>query len=153
MAWSNKGQGAGISLWFAIFYSLLTAGIALSMVFIPKALMDTSVKPIPIDQAVQAQQIKSRMWMTNEFTGQTNPFTYLGDLTGLDQLYTQKQMTYKVTLGTKSATYDETYFKRITPIARWNAVQYAEKRKVIASGIEQELTIEEYYPKKYELKK
>lgn len=153
MAWSRRAQGAGISLWFAIFYSLLTAGIALSMVFIPKALMDTSVKPIPIDEAVQAQQIKSRMWVTNEFTGQTNPFVYSKDLTGLDKLYTTKQMTYKITLGTNSITYDEAYYKRIQPIARWNAVQYAEQRKVTVEGAQQDLTIEEYYPKNYELKK
>jgi hypothetical protein len=153
MAWHRKAQGAGISIWFALFYSLLTAGVALALVFMPKSLVESSVQPIPVDQAVQAQQIKSGLWMTNEYTGRTNPFEYRDNLDGVDKISTPKLMTYKVTLGKKSATYDEPLYKRAQPIARFSYVVYVESRKVSAGGSVQDLNIEELYPKKYELKK
>lgn len=153
MAWHKKGDGPRMPLFFAICYAFLTAIIGLLMVTIPKNLVESSVQPIPIDQAVLAQQIKSRLWMTNEFTGQTNPFLYITDLTGLDKLYTTKLLTYNVSLDGKSATYDEPIYKRAKPLAKFKYETYIEKRKVTAGGTVQNLTIEEYYPRKYELKK
>jgi len=123
------------------------------MVIIPKNLVESSVQPISIDQAVLAQQIKSRLWITSEYTGQTSPFLYTANLAGLDKLYTTKLLTYNVSLDGKSAVYDELFYKRAKPLAKFKYETYIEQRKVMAEGTIQNLTIEEYYPRKYELKK
>ena len=153
MAWHKRANGPRIPLFFAIAYALLTSSVALTMVIIPKNLVESSVQPIPIDQAVLAQQIKSRLWITSEYTGQTNPFLYTTDLAGLDKLYTTKLLTYNVSLDGKSATYDEQLYRRAKPLAKFKYETYIEQRKVATNGTVQNLTIEEYYPKKYELKK
>ncbi len=151
---SRKGEEpAGISLWFAIFYSFLTAVVALSMVFMPKALMDKNAQPIPVDATSQAQQTASRLWVTNSYTGRTNPFEFSTDLKDIDKLYTTKLLTYKITIDGKSAIYDEPFYKIAKPLAVHKYQPYNEKRTVSAGGKPATLEIEELYPKKYAVKK
>jgi len=148
--WAKKAQGGEeLAIWFVAAYAALTLAIGMALVIMPKSLMGSSINPVSMDQAVQAQQIKSRMWVTNEFTGTTNPFEYSDDLAGLNTTYAQKQITYRVSIPGKSTTADAELYDIAKPLAQYRYLPYVEQRTVNIGGKPQTIVIEEYYPKKY----
>jgi hypothetical protein len=154
LRFSKRGQeAAGLTIWFALFYSVLTAAVALSLVIMPKALTEKNSQPILVDEIVQAQQIESRLWKTNEYTGTTSPFEYTTNVVDVGKIYTTKLMTYRVAIDGKSATYDEKFYKLAQPLAGFKYDPYAEKKMVMADGKPATLEIEILYPRKYDVKK
>lgn len=154
LSWGKKAQeAAGLTIWFALFYSVLTAAVALALVIMPKALIDKNSQPVLVDEIVQAQQIESRLWKTNEYTGTTSPFEYTTNVADVGKLYTTKLMTYRVAIDGKSATYDEKFYKLAQPLAGFKYNLYAKKQTVMADGKPATLEIEILYPRKYDVKK
>lgn len=149
MAWHKRGQSEDV-FWFALFYLPLTAIVVLSLVIMPKTLMEHSTQPIPLDEQIQSRQISSRMWQTSEVTGRTSPFDYNEDITDLNKTYTKKQMAYAVTIGDKKTIYNDDYYQMIKPIAEYRAKPFTEVRNVKVNGQTKQLVIEQYYPKRYE---
>lgn len=151
MAWNKRAQ-AETPFWYGLFYLPLTAIVILAIVIIPKNLMDKSVEPIPLDQQIQAKQTMSRLWETSTITGRTSPFQYTDDLTGINNTYSSKQMTYLVKIGDKETIHNKKFYEIAQPIAPFRYLPYSETRQINVKGTEKQLTIEEYYPKEYEVK-
>ena len=153
MAWNRRAQEAGgYIIWFALFYSLLTAAIILFLVTIPKSLLETSIQPIELDAAIQAQMITSKLWTTNQYTGATSPFDYTSDLSIINQTSARKYLTYKVSIDGKEGYYEKDFYEIAQPLAPFKYMPYTSATTVTVNGKPARLQIEEYYPKKYELK-
>lgn len=147
--WGKKAQSEDV-FWFAFFYGPLTAFVVLSLILMPRALMEQSLQPIPLDQTVQARQLNARLWQTDTITGRTSPFEY--DFTEkIDETYSKKAISYKVQIGEKEEYYNKELYDRAEPIAPARYLPYSERRMVIVDGTKKEITITEYYPKKYEI--
>lgn len=148
MAWHKKAQSEDV-FWFAFFYMPMTAIVVLSLVLMPRHLMGTALQPVPLDEAIQARQLNSMLWKTNELTGRTNTFEYEHN-SKINQIQTKKQMTYRVQLGTDEKYYRQDLFKIAKPIAPYRYEPFNQVRHVRVNDKIEQLHIEMYYPKQYE---
>lgn len=148
MAWDKKAQSEDV-FWFAFFYFPLTMGVVIALVVTPTMLMSQSLQPVPLDEAILARQIHSRLWKTDLMTGKTSPFEYTGDLKGIDKTLTDRQMAYSVSIDAKEAYYRKEYYELARPIAPFRYNPYTERRLIDVGGTKKVLKIEEYQPHKY----
>ena len=153
MAWNKKAESPAEEVFkFGFFYFPLTMGVLIAFVLFPSALMEASVQPVPVDQAIQARQLTSRLWTTNMLTGRTSPFEYNDDLSTLNRTITKKQMAYSVAIDSKEVFYNKQLYDIAKPIAPFRYRGYNEARQISVRGTLKQLKIEEYYPQKYETK-
>ncbi len=147
----KKGQSEDV-FWFAFFYFPLTMFVVIALVLMPKALMEKSLQPVPLDEAIQARQLNSQLWATNMFTGRTSPFDYTDDLSEINKTVTLKQMAYKVSIDGAEAYYQKPFYNIAKPIAPFRYLGYTEIRRITVKGSTKKLEIEEYYPHQYALR-
>jgi len=148
----NKKADVTEGIVAAVLYLPLTAIIVFALVSMPTALIEKGLQPTAFDQEIEARQILAQLWETNEYTGRTSPFEYTTDLSEITKTETKKKLAYRVTIDGKEAIYDESTYKDAKPIAPYIYSKHEEKLIVMVAGKPKELTIEVYYPYKYELK-
>ncbi len=153
MGWGKKGEAEEDMFWFALFYLPLLAAVCIALVIFPRTLMETSLEPVPLDQAIQARQLNARLWVTDENTGRTSPFAYTDDLSKADKVFAAKQMAYSISIDGKKAHYNKQFYDIAKPIAPFRYLGYTENRNVKVNGATKQLQIEIYQPHKYEIKK
>ncbi|MEM3154638.1 MAG: hypothetical protein QW165_03690 [Candidatus Woesearchaeota archaeon] len=152
--WNKKAEApAGLVFRFGVFYLPLSLAIAVALVTIPTTIMGGALQPVPLDQSIQSQQLKARLWETNQFTGRTNPFSYTDNLEGISETIARKQFAYSIEIDGQITYHNKQFYDIAKPIAPFRYQKYIESKDVMVKGTKKKLTIEEYYPYDYAIKK